>query len=72
MNFFVRLRSGAEASQGLVLGHSKGVCTMYSPQILKKERGQATKSALFNAVLFVTFFPIAGKPSGKISQAHTV
>lgn len=71
MNFFISVRSGAEASQGLVLGHSKGVCTMYSPQILKK-RGQATKSALFNAVLFVTFFPIAGKPSGKISQAHTV
>lgn len=63
MNFFVSVtRSGAEVSQGLVLGHSKSVCTVYSPWMLTKEQGQATKSALFTAVLSITSFPIACKP----------
>lgn len=63
MNFFISItRSGAEVSPGPVLGHSEGVCIMYSPWILKKEQDQATKSALFSAVLSITFFPIACKP----------
>lgn len=63
MNFFISVtRSRVEESQGLVLRHSKGMCTTYSPWMLNKEEGQVTKNALFSAVLSITSFPIACKP----------